>query len=290
MKYQITHTTKFEYSDAVPVGHNIVHLEPRKLPYQSCDKFRLSIHPDPVEVTTGDDFFGNPCAYFSIEKPHQRLTIAASSMVDVAQRSDAMPDTPAWENIAGQLRAAREDGEMRNFQFTFASPLIKPFPELAAYARQSFTPGAPVADAAKDLTARINADFTFDPRATTVNTPLKEVFDKRHGVCQDFSHLQIACIRSLGLAARYVSGYLRTIPPPGKPRLVGADASHAWLAVYCGEAGWLDVDPTNNIPVSTDHVTVAWGRDYSEVCPVQGVIVGGGNHKMQVSVDVAPQP
>ncbi len=139
-----------------------------------------------------------------------------------------------------------------------------------------------------DLTGRIFRDFKYDPRATTIQTPITEVFEKRHGVCQDFAHLQIGCLRSLGIPARYVSGYLRTIPPPGKPRLVGADASHAWLSAYCGEAGWIDVDPTNDALVSTDHITVAWGRDYNDVSPIQGVIVGGGEHKMQVSVDVAP--
>jgi len=288
VKYQITHTTRFEYSDAVPVGHNIVHLLPRTLPYQSCGRYRLSIHPEPVEVSTNDDFYGNPCSYFSIEKPHHRLTIAARSEVEVFERTDTVQQTPAWETIAAQLQKGRDPVSLSAYQFIHPSPLIKPFAELEAYARESFKPGAPLAEAATDLTARIFNDFTFDPRATTVHTPVEEVFRERHGVCQDFSHLQIACIRSLGLAARYVSGYLRTIPPEGKPRLIGADASHAWLAVYCGEAGWLDLDPTNNIPVATDHVTVAWGRDYSEVCPVQGVILGGGQHKMQVTVDVAP--
>jgi transglutaminase-like putative cysteine protease len=150
-------------------------------------------------------------------------------------------------------------------------------------------PGRPVLEAVMELVARIHEDFTYEPRATTVQTPLREVFEKRWGVCQDFAHLQIGCLRSLGLAARYVSGYLRTTPPPDRPRLIGTDASHAWLAVYCGEAGWIDVDPTNNVLVSSDHITVGWGRDYYDVCPVQGVIVGGGEHTMNVSVDVAPE-
>ena len=160
---------------------------------------------------------------------------------------------------------------------------------LAAYAKESFPAGRPILQATADLTRRIYEDFEYRPQSTDVNTQVAEVFGKRVGVCQDFAHLQIACLRSLGLAARYVSGYLRTIPPPGKPRLVGADASHAWLGVYCGgDVPWIDFDPTNNMIPDTDHVAVAYGRDYGDVCPVQGVFVGGGDHTLSVSVDVAP--
>ncbi|MEM6799626.1 MAG: transglutaminase family protein, partial [Planctomycetota bacterium] len=174
------------------------------------------------------------------------------------------------------------------YQFAFPSALAPTSPTLAEYAAESFTPGRPIVESLRDLNARINKDFDYDPRATTVTTPVLEAFAKRAGVCQDFAQVGISCLRSLGLAARYVSGYLRTAPPPGKPRLVGADASHAWLSLYCGELGWVDADPTNNTLAGADHVTVAVGRDYSDICPIQGVFVGGGSHVMSVSVDVAP--
>ncbi|HMP07581.1 MAG TPA: transglutaminase family protein, partial [Lacipirellulaceae bacterium] len=162
-------------------------------------------------------------------------------------------------------------------------------PELTAYAAVSFPPGRPVVDALRDLTARIHREFRFDPRSTHVNTPLADVLRERRGVCQDFAHLAVGALRAMGLPGRYVSGYLRTTAPPGKPRLVGADASHAWAACWCGDLGWVDFDPTNNCLVDADHITVAWGRDYGDVCPIQGVFVGGGEHAMGVSVDVVPQ-
>ncbi|HTF67752.1 MAG TPA: transglutaminase family protein, partial [Edaphobacter sp.] len=174
------------------------------------------------------------------------------------------------------------------YQFVFESPRIRIRPEFAAYALQSFTPGRPLAEALLDLTARIHKDFRFDSKVTNVRTPTEEVFRKRRGVCQDFAHLQIACLRSLNLAARYVSGYLRTYPPPGRPRLVGADASHAWVSAYCPGIGWLDMDPTNNLVPSDGHVTLAWGRDYGDISPLRGLILGGGAHTLKVSVDMEP--
>jgi transglutaminase-like putative cysteine protease len=193
-----------------------------------------------------------------------------------------------WEAVASRLKSNRSAETLEAYPFVAASPRVTPFPGLADYAKESFEAGRPIVEAVIELTSRMYEDFTFDPRATTIQTPIGEVFENRHGVCQDFAHLQIGCMRSIGLAARYVSGYLRTAPPLGKPRLVGADASHAWLAVYCGDDGWVDVDPTNNVMVSTDHVTLGWGRDFNDVSPIQGVITGGGEHKMYVSVDVAP--
>jgi transglutaminase-like putative cysteine protease len=173
-------------------------------------------------------------------------------------------------------------------QFAVDSPHVKARAELAEFAQGSFTPGRPWLEALLDLTRRIFEEFVYDPAATNVSTPLDTVLAMRRGVCQDFAHLQIGCLRSLGLPARYVSGYLQTTPPPGKPRLVGADASHAWLSAWCGAHGWVDVDPTNNVQPSLGHVTVAWGRDYSDVCPIKGVFIGGGDHRMEVSVDVEP--
>ncbi len=287
VKYKITHQTKYAYSESVPVCHNLVHLAPRSSPLQDCEEFRLLIHPEPHEINQRYDYFGNLASFFSIDQAHLGLTVTATSRVKVAAGSNVEPrETPPWEQVASELRTARTTPTLNASQFVFDSPRIKTFKDLADFARPSFAAGRPILDAVLDLTTRIYEEFKFDALATTVHTPLEDVLANRHGVCQDFAQLQIGCLRSLGLAARYVSGYLRTEPPPGQPRLVGADASHAWLSVYLGEPGWIDVDPTNNVIVGTDHVTVAWGRDYQDVCPIQGIIVGGGEHKMNVSVDV----
>jgi transglutaminase-like putative cysteine protease len=213
---------------------------------------------------------------------HKRLTVRAQSRVAVsATRLPPPADTPPWE-------AARDPAALPldAIECGFDSPLIRASAELAGYVQPSFPPGRPLLEAVIELTQRVHEDFTFDPRATTVATSLMEVFTLRRGVCQDFARLEIACLRSLGLAAHYVSGYLETVPPPGTPRLLGADASHAWLAVYCPGIGWIDIDPTNNLLPAGTHVTVAWGRDYSDVSPIRGVILGGGDHSLRVHVDV----
>ena len=194
----------------------------------------------------------------------------------------------SWEEAARSIPNDHSPAGLEAYQFGFESPRIRIRPEFASYARQSFTPGRAMPDALLDLTARIHKDFRFDSKVTNVRTPTEEVFRKRRGVCQDFAHLQIACLRSLNLAARYVSGYLRTYPPPGKPRLVGADASHAWVSAYCPGVGWIDMDPTNNVVPSNGHVTLAWGRDYSDVSPLRGLILGGGAHVLKVAVDMEP--
>ena len=288
MKYKVSHITKYTYDQAVPVSHNLVHLAPRQLPHQHCDNFQLMVHPDPVDLAKSVDYFGNEVAYFSIDHAHQGLTVSAASNIRVEPQQEVPPtSTVAWEDVV-HLPANHTRESLAILQFVYPSPNIRLVPGVKEYASESFTAGRPVLDALIELTRRVHEDFAYDPRATTVHTPIEEVFEAKHGVCQDFAHLQIACLRSLGLPARYVSGYLRTIPPPGKPRLVGADASHAWLSAYCGEAGWIDVDPTNAVLVGTDHITTAWGRDYSDVCPIQGVIVGGGQHRMNVSVDIEP--
>jgi transglutaminase-like putative cysteine protease len=186
------------------------------------------------------------------------------------------------------LRESRNPEDLNAYQFTFESPRIRPNPEFAQYASASFSEGRPLAEALLDLTARIHQEFCFDPKTTTVRTAPEEALWKRAGVCQDFAHVQVACLRSIGIAARYVSGYLRTYPPPGRPRLRGADASHAWVSAYCPGSGWLDVDPTNNLVPSDSHVTLAWGRDYSDVSPFRGVILGGRDHELEVGVDLEP--
>lgn len=193
-----------------------------------------------------------------------------------------------WEEAVRLLPNDHSAAGLEAYQFGFESARIRIRPEFASYALQSFRPGRPMPEALRDLTARIHNDFRFDSKVTNVRTPTEEVFRKRRGVCQDFAHLQIACLRSLNLAARYVSGYLRTYPPPGRPRLVGADASHAWVSAYCPGSGWLDMDPTNNVVPSDGHVTLAWGRDYGDVSPLRGLILGGGAHTLKVAVDMEP--
>lgn len=289
MKYKVTHTTKYVYTDAVSVCHNQVHLAPRESTRQKCSWHRLLIHPEPAERGKRLDYFGNPVDYFSIHDSHLGLTVTATSQVEVLPRVVASEDkSPTWETVAAVAREDRSPAGLIVHQFLYDSPCVRQLPELRAFAEPSFPTGRSIVEAATDLNARIHTEFAYDPRATTVNTPLEQVLKQRRGVCQDFAHLAIGCLRAMGLPARYVSGYLRTIPPPGQPRLVGADASHAWLSVYCGPLGWVDLDPTNNVLPTTDHLTVAWGRDYSDVCPIQGVFVGGGQHTMTVSVDVEP--
>jgi transglutaminase-like putative cysteine protease len=291
MRYRIKHTTKYAYDDPVAVCHNLVHLAPREHANQKCESYRLIIVPEPSDLLRRMDTFGNPEEFFSIQEPHRGLTLSATSTLEVAAPPSPAPGAP-WEQVrdalAGLGLGDKQQAAARAYQFAFASPLTPLSPRLAEYAAASFPPGRPIVEALGDLTARINDEFEFNPEATTVSTPVIQAFDQRAGVCQDFAHVQIACLRSIGLAARYVSGYLRTLPPPGKPRLVGADASHAWLSLYCGDEGWVDADPTNNVLPTTDHVTVAHGRDYADVCPIRGVFVGGGSHSMSVSVDVAP--
>ncbi|MBI1344838.1 transglutaminase family protein [bacterium] len=289
MRYKITHTTTYSYTETVPICHNEVRLSPRDGRLQSCSNHRLAIKPKPEMCTRRGDYFGNGTHHFSILEGHKRLTVRAVSRVEVRQPQHPAPEsTTPWESIRDLVQQASTPLTLDAYQFVFDSPSVALLAQTKEYAAESFPPQRPILEGVIDLTKRIHSDFQYDPKATTVTTPVDEVFDLRRGVCQDFAHLQISGLRGLGIPARYVSGYLRTIPPAGRPRLVGADASHAWLSVFCGEAGWIDVDPTNNCLVSTDHITVAWGRDYSDVCPIKGVFIGGGTHKMTVSVDVLP--
>lgn len=236
-----------------------------------------------------NDYFGNRVDYFSIEEAHRELQVTSTSMIEVTKEQvPASTESPPWEEIVGLLRTVGDQATIAANQFTFDSTYSKRMDQLTEYASTSFAPNRPILTACIDLTRRIHEDYEYDPKATTVSAPVTEVIEKKAGVCQDFAHLQIACLRSIGLPARYVSGYLRTMPPPGKPRLVGADMSHAWVSVYCGSIGWIDFDPTNDCIPTSDHITLAWGRDYSDVCPIQGVFVGGGQNIMSVSVDVAP--
>jgi len=249
----------------------------------------MLIQPPPATRTERLDYFGNLLCFFTVQEPHKELVVEARSEVTMNEPPTPWPQKSlAWEEAARSLPNDQSPAGLEAYQFGFESPRIRVRPEFASYALHSFTPGRPMPEALLDLTARIHKDFRFDSKVTNVRTPTEEVFRKRRGVCQDFAHLQIACLRSVNIAARYVSGYLRTYPPPGQSRLVGADASHAWVSAYCPGIGWLDIDPTNNVVPSNGHVTLAWGRDYDDVSPLRGLILGGGNHTLKVAVDMEP--
>jgi len=287
MTYRVTHTTTYVYSEPVTLCHNLVHLTPRDTPYQTTRHPQLLVSPLPAVSKARTDFFGNHAQFFTVQEPHQKLAVTARSITQVTQFVPPAADaTPPWEQVRATLEGDRSPQGLAAYQFAFDSPYIRTSPDLAAYAEPSFAAGRPLLDAVLDLTRRIHEDFRYDHTATTLATPIHEVLRVRRGVCQDFAHLQIGCLRSLGLAARYVSGYLLTNPPPGQQRLVGADASHAWLSVFCPGSGWIDVDPTNNLIPSQKHITLAWGRDYDDVSPIKGVILGGGEHAVAVGVDV----
>jgi transglutaminase-like putative cysteine protease len=280
--FDVVHTTRYKYSDAVSVSHHVARVMPRVFAGQECLRHELQIDPPPAVMRPHQDYFGNAVSFFIVEHAHSELTVRATSTVRVHPRSrPPSANTPPWEE-ACDFDALPLDA----IECLFDSASIAVSDTVAGYAHPSFPSGRPLLEAVADLIGRIHADFTFDPEATTVATPLRDVLSLRRGVCQDFARLGIACLRSRGLAARYISGYLETVPPEGKPRLAGVDASHAWLAVYCPGLGWIDVDPTNNMFPSTSHVTLAWGRDYADVSPVRGVILGGGQHSLRVSVDV----
>lgn len=289
MNYRITHRTLYEYAAPVSVSQHVARLTPRATATQSCTEFALTIGPVPALRKTLRDYFGNELCFFSIQEVHRRLDIVTQSVVGVNVAAPlTVEKSLAWEEVAGLFRDPVSPEVVEPYEFVFDSPQIRASRELADYARESFVRGTPVLVGARELTRRIFQDFKYDPKATTVATPLEEVWQKRRGVCQDFAHLGIACLRSLGLPARYVSGYLRTRPPEGKPRLVGADASHAWFSVFCPQGGWVDFDPTNNCLPAGEHITVAHGRDFGDVSPVAGIITGGGAHEVKVSVDVEP--
>ena len=290
MRYKVVHKTTYLYTDPVSVCHNRVMLTPRGDSRTHCESHRIKIQPTPTAVNRREDFFGNLVHCFSLEESHRQLNVTATSRVTI--ESFELPpkhESPSWESVRDAVLTADDPGWWDASLATFDSPRIERAQAFADYAALSLTPTRPILEAACDLTERIHRDFTYDTAVTTVSTPTDEAFRMRKGVCQDFAHVQIACLRSLGVPARYVSGYLRTVPPPGQPRKIGADESHAWLSVYCGRnIGWIDFDPTNNCVCTTDHVPVAWGRDYGDVTPLKGVFLGGGQHKLNVSVDVAP--
>jgi transglutaminase-like putative cysteine protease len=291
MRYRLTHSTRYSYEGAVTVSHHLAKLAPRTLPGQRCPWHELEIQPVPVGRGVHIDSFGNTTTYFEIEGKHETLEVIARSLVEVAPaRAQDAAATPPWEGVREACHAEKLTPGSDAGIFRFASPMVPVGAEYAAYARVDFPAGRPILEGVIALTDRVFREFWFDPRATDVTTPVAEVMKKKAGVCQDFAHLMLACLRSLGLPARYVSGYLETAPPPGQPRLIGADASHAWISVFCGDqAGWVDADPTNNLLPGERHITVAWGRDFSDVSPLRGVTLGAGGQRLEVSVDVIPE-
>lgn len=289
MTYRITHKTTYKYKHTVSFGNHAALLTPRSKPNCRCVWNEMLITPPPAGRSQRMDYFGNHLTVFTIQEPHEELEIEARSQVTIDGDVVVWPKhSPPWDEVARSLTSSYAPAAIDAYQFVFESPRIRTGPEFASYAGESFPPGRPLTEALLDLTGRIYKDFHFDSKATGVRTRPEDVLRHRRGVCQDFTQLQIACLRSLNLPARYVSGYLRTHPPPGRPRLAGTDASHAWVSVYCPGAGWLDVDPTNNLVPSQSHVTLAWGRDYGDVSPVHGVVLGGRDHTLDVAVDMEP--
>ncbi|MCP1312923.1 transglutaminase family protein [Halomonas sp. 707D7] len=285
MKYTLRHTTRYHYAAPVTLCHSEARVLPRKTPHQECGASSLSIAPLPQHQAERRDVFGNRVLYFALEQVHRTLDVTVTTPLNT-RALDALPErSVAWERIAAQLEA---DSRFETQLYRLDSPFIRRSDELAAFARRCFTPRRPLIEAALALNAHVHEQFEYDPSFTTLATPLSEVLANRRGVCQDFAHLMIGALRSIGLSARYVSGYLETEPPPGQPRLVGADASHAWLALWVPEWGWLALDPTNGTLAGERHPVLAWGRDYFDVAPLKGVMNGGGHHRLEVEVDVVP--
>jgi len=288
---QVSHRTTYRYGLPVSIAHHVLHLSPRLTDRQDVRRFHLEIRPGPTVMRDTLDFFGNAMSVVTLEQEHDSFTVLARSEVEVRARQGLDPERSL---PVGSLDAQEAQPDLADTldvrQFRFESPAVRCPDELHAWSAPMLAPERPVLAAAIELAHRINRDFTYDSSATAVGTSVAECFALRRGVCQDFAHLMLAALRAHGMPARYVSGYLLTRPPPGKPRLVGADASHAWVQVWAPPFGWVDLDPTNDVIPGEEHVTVAFGRDFTDVSPVNGVIFGGGAHTVEVEVDVAPQP
>jgi transglutaminase-like putative cysteine protease len=288
--YVVRHTTRYDYDVPVVHAHHMARLRPRQLSFQRVGGSSLKVEPEPHSTVESVDYFGNLADTIEMLEPHDSLEVTSHSTVTTLPNSMSLsPPFGAltWERAALELENAATF--LKESELSFDSPLVRAHSVFVEYAKSVFTPGRDLVESTVELNRRINTDFTYEPAATDVSTPLGQVMRERRGVCQDFAHVAIACLRSVGLAARYVSGYLETIPPAGKERLVGADASHAWASVFVPGHGWLDFDPTNNVLPSDRHIWVGWGRDFSDVSPLKGVVLGGGAQRLTVGVDVEPQ-
>lgn len=290
MRFRVNHTTHYTYTSRVSHCYNLANVVPRDTDRQRCLRNRVTVTPQPAITHKRTDYFGNKTYHFEIQKPHTELIITADSEIQINDRDrDLNLDLgSSYGQVLKLLDSTKSRGTIAAREFVLSSPMVECSEALADYARPSFHPDRSLKSCVSDLTTRIFTDFTYDPGFTTIATPLAEVLEHRRGVCQDFAHLQIGCLRSLGVPAKYVSGYIETMPKPGEEKLVGADATHAWLAYFCPEEGWVEFDPTNNTMAKTQHIVTALGRDYFDVTPVKGVIFGGGETPtLKVSVDVS---
>ncbi len=290
MQYRIKHITEYEYSARVTHCYNLAHLIPRNSLRQQRIKSRVNVSPSVASTSRREDYFGNLAYHFEIQRPHTKLVITATSEVNTDQQVST-PELDFGVTCAEALLHLMQSSQAELLfakEFILDSPMIQVTEELKDYAKESFDFDKPLLSCVMDLTTRIYKDFTYCPESTTIATPLADVLANRRGVCQDFAHLQIACLRAMGFPSKYVSGYIETLPAPGKEKLVGTDASHAWISVYSPNEGWFEFDPTNNCLAGEQHIITAWGRDYYDVTPLKGVIYGGGKKPLlKVSVDVA---
>jgi transglutaminase-like putative cysteine protease len=289
-RYRVVHETRYRYQSTVTLSQQYLHLTPRSFSFQHTESHQIWLDRAVDDARDGTDYFGNCTRHVALTVPHDSLLVHSESTVALFSRP-ALADiagTLPWEGTRDMMAKEKSPATLEACRYLYASPHVKVFPELEAYARASYAPCRPQLDAALELTHRIFEDFEFDARAAEISTPLEQVLRGRRGVCQDFAQLMIGCLRSLGLPARYVSGYILTHPPEGKPRLVGADASHAWVSVFCPSIGWVDFDPTNRCLVRDEHITLGWGRDFSDVTPMRGIVLGGGRQALDVEVTVTP--
>ncbi|MCK7594789.1 transglutaminase family protein [Pseudomarimonas salicorniae] len=292
-RYRVLHDTHYDYAAPVSLSEQLLHLAPRPLPRQRVIDWSLDCDPEPGRQEQALDAFGNPVVRLQFDRPHAALSVRMAMQVSITPRAPVnVEDSPPWEEACSLYRYhagfVPDAAVLEASRFRFQSPYVPVKQAFGQFAADCFPRGRPLLAAAEALMANIHEQFEFDSRATQVATPLAQVLEERRGVCQDFAHLMIACLRALGLPARYVSGYLLTHPPPGKPRLVGADASHAWVSLRCPKQGWIDFDPTNHVIPDTEHIVLGWGRDFGDVSPQRGVILGGGAHLPRVAVTVEP--
>jgi transglutaminase-like putative cysteine protease len=289
--YRIRHLTAYSYDTPVASATLALRVTPRDSAAQRTMSHNLDVSPAPASVVFERDFYGNAVNVVTIDESHTELAIDATAEVEVSHRAPPPEPGTDWERVADGALRSHDLSPQAPAHFMFASPRIQLSADVTRYARESFKPGRGIIEAARDLMARIKREFAYEPESTETWTPLSQAFAARRGVCQDFAHIMISGLRGLGVPAAYVSGYLRTVPPPGKERLEGADATHAWVSVWCGmDDGWLGFDPTNAIDTGNDHIALAIGRDFSDVSPVYGVFVGSGANELRVEVDVIPLP
>jgi len=287
-KYAITHRTHYEYSSPSSLCHNQMRLRPRELPYQCVHQSHIEVSPVPDSRFQWVDSFGNRAEFFSIEQLHPHLTVTSKSIVERSVPEYSLEQSPSWSQVVQAASQPTEDDDRKASEYLFDSRHCQRAKAFVDFAREIAVDHRSFVECVQLLTSKIFRQMEYSPDATQVSTKPVEALARRQGVCQDFAQIAICCLRSLGVPARYVSGYLLTHPAPGKEKLVGADASHAWMSAYAGPLGWIDFDPTNNLIPGMEHITVAWGRDYADVAPIHGVFIGGGFTQLNVSVDVQP--